>query len=81
MSDIEQKILGLFKTYMDIEDPNVEQDLIEIGMDSLDVVEMVMHVEDEFMICIRDDAIEDMKTIGDIVNYVKDEKNEQHTGI
>ena len=43
----------------------------DLGADSLDVVEMVMTVEDEFEIEIPDSVIEDLKTIGDVVEYIQ----------
>ena len=46
----------------------------DLGADSLDVVEMLMSVEDEFGIEIPDDAIEDLKTIGNVVEYIENNK-------
>ncbi|MCQ2450981.1 MAG: acyl carrier protein [Clostridia bacterium] len=42
----------------------------DLGADSLDVVEMLMSVEDEFEVEIPDEKIEDLKTIGDVVDYI-----------
>lgn len=49
---------------------NIQDDL---GADSLDVVDLITTIEDEFDISIPDEAVEEIKTVGDIVNYV--EKN------
>ena len=38
--------------------------------DSLDIVDMVMTLEDEFGIEVPDDAIENLRTVGDVVNFV-----------
>lgn len=43
----------------------------DLGADSLDVVEMLMSVEDEFEIEIPDNVIENLKTIGDVVEYIQ----------
>lgn len=51
-------------------DANIQDDL---GADSLDVVDLITTIEDEFDISIPDEAVEEIKTVGDIVNYV--EKN------
>lgn len=40
--------------------------------DSLDVVDIVMSLEDEFGIEIPDEEIENIKTVGDIVHYIED---------
>ena len=39
-------------------------------MDSLDVVEIIMSLEDEFGVEIPDDEIEGIKTVEDLVNYL-----------
>jgi acyl carrier protein len=45
----------------------------DLGADSLDVVEIVMHYEEQFGIRIPDEVAEKMKTIGDVIAYI--EKN------
>ncbi len=44
--------------------------LDDLGADSLDVVELVMALEEEFGIEVPDDDVENIRTIGDIVAYV-----------
>jgi len=44
--------------------------LDDLGADSLDVVELVMSLEDAFDIEVPDEVVEDMRTIGDIEQYV-----------
>ncbi len=51
-------------------DADIQEDL---GADSLDVVDLIMSFEDEFSIEIPDDAAEDIKTVGDIVNYIEEQ--------
>ena len=52
----------------DIESITLETDIAEdLGADSLDVVEMLMSIEDEFDIEIPDEKIEDLKTVGQVV--------------
>lgn len=43
----------------------------DLGADSLDVVELVMALEDEFGIDIPDDEVNNIKTVGDAVEYIK----------
>jgi len=43
----------------------------DLGADSLDVVELVMELEDEFDLEISDDDAEKIATVGDAVNYIK----------
>ncbi len=44
----------------------------DIGADSLDLVELVMALEQEFDVEIDDDEVEKIKTVGDAVRYIKD---------
>lgn len=46
----------------------IEEDL---SADSLDVVELLMSIEDEFNVEIPDEEIENLKTIGDVVEYIQ----------
>lgn len=49
-------------------DTNIATDL---GADSLDVVEILMSIEDEFDIEIPDSEIENIRTIGELVEYIE----------
>lgn len=42
----------------------------ELGADSLDLVDLLMSVEDEFGVEIPDEAVESLHTIGDVVDYI-----------
>ncbi len=63
-----------------IEEFEIEEELItmntsltdELDIDSLDLVDLVMTVEDEFSIELPDEALEGMKTIGDLVRYIEE---------
>jgi len=46
----------------------------DLGADSLDVVEMVMALEDQFEIEIPDEDAEAIKTVQDAVNYIVEKK-------
>lgn len=43
----------------------------DLNADSLDVVEILMSIEDEFEVEIPDEEIENIKTIGDLVEYIE----------
>ena len=43
----------------------------DLGADSLDIVELVMAVEEEFGIDIPDEDADKLKTVGDAMNYLK----------
>lgn len=44
----------------------------ELGADSLDLVDLAMSIEDEFDIELSDDALDKIKTVGDLVTYIED---------
>ena len=46
----------------------------DLSADSLDVVEILMKIEDEFGIEIPDEAIEEIKTVGDLVSYIENNR-------
>jgi acyl carrier protein len=45
----------------------------DLGVDSLDTVELVMAFEEEFGLEIPDEQAERMKTVGDVIDYLKEE--------
>lgn len=53
------------------ETSNIQDDL---GADSLDVVDLVMALEDEFDVEIPEDRVENIKTVGDIVKFIEDKQ-------
>ena len=58
---------------LDEDKVTLESNILEdLGADSLDFVDLVMSFEDEFGIEIPDNAAEDIKTVGDVVNYIED---------
>ena len=48
---------------------NIQEDL---GADSLDVVDMLMSLEDEFDVEIPDEKIEQMRTVAEVVAYIEE---------
>lgn len=49
----------------------------DLGADSLDVVELVMALEEEFDIEIPDEEAENVKTVENVVEYIKDRVEEE----
>lgn len=47
----------------------------DLGADSLDLVDLVMAVEEEFDVKIADEDLEGIKTVGDIVDYIAENKD------
>ena len=57
---------------IDEEEVKLEANLIDdLGVDSLEIFEIVMSLEDEFGIEIPNEDIEDIKTVKEIVDYIE----------
>ena len=70
---MEKKIISLIAEKLGKSADQITRDsrLIEdLGADSLDVVELIMAFEDEFNISLPDEDVANMKTIGNIVDYI-----------
>ncbi|HNX13521.1 MAG TPA: acyl carrier protein [Oscillospiraceae bacterium] len=68
------KIREIICTQLDIEPDKVTMDASvtdNLGADSLDLVELVMSIEEEFDLEVPDSEIENLKTVGDIVRYIE----------
>ena len=71
-----EKIKAILSSQFDVEESaitletNIADDL---GADSLDVVDMLMSLEDEFDVEIPDEEIDRVRTVGEVVKYI--EKN------
>ena len=50
----------------------------DLGADSLDIVELVMTMEEEFDMDIPDEEAEKMKTVGDVINYINAKASANH---
>lgn len=58
--------LGFTKDEVTLESKITE----DLGADSLDKVELIMEVEKEFDVTIEDEKVENVETVGDIVNLL-----------
>ena len=70
-----ERIRELLAGQLDIDEEKITMDsniLEDFEADSLDVVDMVMSLEDEFGVEIPDEEIENLHTVGDVVRYVED---------
>lgn len=58
---------------IEIDDITPDSELIDdLGADSLDVVDLVMTIEDEFGMEVPDEALEKIRTVDDVVKYIED---------
>ena len=68
------KVKEILMDQLDVEEEKVTMEasiVDDLGADSLDLVDMVMSLEEEFDVEIPDDQVENIKTVGDIVKYIE----------
>lgn len=57
---------------VDINDIDEDTDIMDdLGADSLDIVEMLQIIEDDFGIVIPDEDVQTLKTVGDVADYIE----------
>ena len=69
-----EKVKAILAEQFDVDEDKitVDTDLQEdLGADSLDVVDRLMSIEDEFEVEVPDEEIENIKTVGALVNYIE----------
>ena len=74
MENIEEKVKEIIADRLGVDPDEVTPDasfIEDLGADSLDTVELVMALEEEFGIEIPDEDAENIKTVGDAIEYIK----------
>ena len=69
-----EKVKAMLAEQCDVEEDKItaDTDLQEdLGADSLDVVDLLMSIEDEFEVEVPDEEIENIKTVGSLVSYIE----------
>lgn len=70
-----EKITEILSKQFDVEEETITLDTNiadDLGADSLDVVDMLMSLEDEFDVEIPDEEIERIRTVGELVAYLEE---------
>jgi len=72
---VEEKVKQIVAEQLGVDEDQVTEDasfMDDLGADSLDTVELVMALEEEFDIEIPDEDAEKIQTVKDAINYIKD---------
>ncbi len=75
--ELDTQVKSLIGKSLKIPEDNIKLEssfVDDLGADSLDIVELVMAMEDEFQIDIPDKDAEGIKTVQDAINYIKSHK-------
>ena len=73
---VEQRVIEIVCEHLAVQKDQVSRKtafIEDIGADSLDIVELVMELEEEFDIQIPDDQAEKIKTVGEAIDYIERE--------
>ena len=70
-----EKLQEIIADQLEIDADDIAYDsniLDDLGADSLDVVDLIMSIEDEFGIEVPDEALENIRTVEDMVKFIED---------
>ncbi len=75
MSDVAQKVIKIVAEQLGVREDEIKPEssfVNDLGADSLDTVELVMALEDEFGMEIPDEDAEKISTVGDAIKYIEE---------
>ena len=73
--EVFERVKGVIVEQLGVAENNVTMEasfIDDLGADSLDIVELIMALEEEFDMEIPDSDAEKVVTVGDVVDYIKD---------
>jgi acyl carrier protein len=76
-ANVEQKVKNIIADQLGVGEDEIKATssfIEDLGADSLDIVELVMAMEEEFEVEIPDEEAENIKTVQDAVNYITTHK-------
>ena len=79
MATVEERVKKIIAEQLGVEEAEVtpEASFVEdLGADSLDTVELVMAFEEEFSLEIADEDAQKLKTVANVIDYLKDKVSE-----
>lgn len=74
MKSAEDKVLDIIACQLGVRKDKLTRDksfIDDLAADTLDHIELIMAVEEEFELCIIDEDAERINTVGDLIDYVK----------
>jgi len=75
MASVEERVKEIIAEQLGLEKDDIQLEasfIDDLGADSLDIVEMIMTIEDEYDVEISDDDAEKIATVQDAINYIKE---------
>lgn len=78
MASIKERVIDIVAEQLGVSKDQINEStsfVNDLGADSLDTVELVMELEEEFDINIPDDAAEKIQTVGQAIKYIEEAQN------
>ncbi|HBS05891.1 MAG TPA: acyl carrier protein [Leptospiraceae bacterium] len=78
MADLLEKVKGIIVEQLGVDESEVTPEahfIDDLGADSLDTVELVMALEEEFGVEISDEDAEKIQTVGDVIKYIEEHQS------
>jgi len=75
--EIFEKLKGIIVEQLGVKEAEITAEAHfadDLGADSLDIVEMIMAVEEEFAIQVSDEEAESLQTVADVIRFIKEHK-------
>jgi acyl carrier protein len=79
-SKVEERVIDIVAEQLGVEKDQIKREtsfVNDLGADSLDTVELVMELEEEFDINIPDDAAEKIETVGQVIEHIEQTADSQ----
>ncbi len=79
MASIEERVVDIVCEQFGVDKDKITREtsfVNDLGADSLDTVELVMELEEEFDISIPDDSAEKIQKVGEAIDFIEKEKGE-----
>ncbi|MEO1527386.1 MAG: acyl carrier protein [Planctomycetota bacterium] len=80
MASVEERVVDIVAEQLGVDKEKITREtsfVNDLGADSLDTVELVMELEEEFNISIPDEAAEKIQRVGEAVDFIEAAKGEE----
>ena len=79
MATVEERVIDIVSEQLGVDKAKITREtsfVTDLGADSLDTVELVMELEEEFDISIPDESAEKIQKVGEAVDFIENDKND-----